>query len=70
METDVTDNHKENYAKEALQEGRHAARSTLGDNPHPIGSMEHRAWEQGHSGAAQVRQQQAQLDKIVGPLKP
>ena len=65
----TTDNHREDYAKEALQDGRHAARSALGDNPHPIGSMEHRCWEQGHSGAAGVRKQQAQLDAITGPMR-
>lgn len=41
---------KEDYAKEAMQDGRHAARSDQNTNPHPMGTMEARAWEQGHSG--------------------
>ncbi len=65
----MTDNHREDYAKEALKEGRHAARSGLGDNPHDLGTWEYWAWDTGHSGAAEVRRQQAQLDKIIGPLK-
>ncbi len=64
----MSDNHREDYAKEALKEGRHAARSALGDNPHDPGTFEHRVWEQGHSGAAAAGKQQAQLDKITGPL--
>ena len=60
---------KEDYAKEAAQDGRHAARSALGDNPHPMGTLEHRAWEDAHSGAAEAGRLQAQLDAIVGALK-
>lgn len=59
---------KEDYAKEAMQEGRHAARSGKTVNPHPLGTMEHRAWEQGRSGALDVKHARQMFDAIVGPL--
>ena len=39
------------YAKEASQEDRHAARAGGGENPHPWGSREFNAWNQGNEGA-------------------
>ena len=52
---------REDYAKEAAQDGRHAARSGEGNNPHTPGSMEYSAWEQGWEGV------QKQEDKKVMP---
>ncbi len=46
----MTDNHREDYAKDAMQEGRHAARSGNPINPHPMGTIEYRAFEQGYEG--------------------
>ena len=43
-------NWKEDYAKEAMQDGRHAARSGETTNPHPAGTRLYRAWEQGCEG--------------------
>lgn len=50
-------NHQEDYAKEAAQNGRHAARSGETVNPHTPGSLEYSAWEQGWDGA----QEQSEL---------
>lgn len=46
----MTDNHRENYAKEAAQDGRYAARSGNEENPHIPGSLEYSAWNQGWEG--------------------
>ena len=42
---------RDDYAVEAAQEGRHAARSGDDENPHPWGSSEWRAWNEGHDSA-------------------
>ena len=54
----MTDTHREDYAKEAMQDGRHAARSGETTNPHPIGTMEYRAWQQGFSGVEKQKEKE------------
>ncbi len=46
---------KEDYAKEAMQDGRHAARAGENVNPHPAGTVEAMAWGQGWSGVKAAR---------------
>ena len=52
--------HREDYAKEAAQDGRHAARSGDDKNPHPTGSMEYAAWEQGWDGVRRWKEQDSE----------
>ena len=57
---------KEDYAKEAMQDGRHAARSGETVNPHSMGTKEHRAWEQGLNSALDVKHARQMFDDITG----
>lgn len=59
-------NHREDYAKEAMHDGRHAARSGDGKNPHTPGSLEYAAWEQGWEG---VEEQEDGIDKLIAELE-
>ena len=54
---------KEDYAKEAMQDGRHAARSGETINPHPAGTMEYRAWQQGFSGVEEQKEKEDEARK-------
>ncbi len=40
----MTDNHREDYAKEAAQDGRAARKAGKVINPHPMGTLEYGAW--------------------------
>lgn len=62
-------NWRENYAKEAAQDGRHAAGSGGGENPHTPGSIEYAAWEQGWEGAQGREELIRDLRMKYPPLK-
>lgn len=47
----MTDNHREDYAKEAAQDARAAFREGQTQNPHPPGTFEYNAWEDAWVGA-------------------
>ena len=53
--------HKEDYAKEAAQDGRHAARSGKDENPHPVGSFEYAAWNRGGEGVERIKKEKMSL---------
>ena len=53
---------KEDYAKEAMQDGRHAARSGKGENPHPAGSFEYAAWNRGAEGIEWKKKEEEKED--------
>ncbi len=51
-------NWKEDYAKEAMQDGRHAARTGKGENPFPAGSFEAAAWAQGADSVERMKKKE------------
>ncbi len=59
---------REDYAKEAMQDGRHAARIGEDENPHPDGTTEARAWNLGWSGAKMTKHQITLLHARHPPL--
>ncbi len=61
---------REDYAVEAAQDGRHAARTgrPRSDNPHTIGSVEWARWEDSYSGVEWVTRQNRALGRIIKPL--
>lgn len=62
-------NWREDYAKEAAQDGRHAARSGEGKNPYTPGSMEYSAWKQGWKGMQELEELVRDLRTKYPPLK-
>lgn len=62
----MTDNHREDYAKEAMQDGRHAARSGSEANPHFPGSLEYAAWQQGWGG---VQKQESEMKDLIAEME-
>ena len=62
-------NCREDYAKEAAQDGRHAAKTGKGSNPFKAGSREWAAFLEGFEAVTQVEAQQRALDRIIKPLE-
>ena len=62
-------NWREDYAKEALHDGKAAYRAGETENPHAPGSLEHRAWESGWSAAQAQKYQIALLRALYPPVK-
>ncbi len=62
-------NWREDYAKEAAQDGRRAARFGDDKNPHTPGSITYAAWEQGWEGV-QVEEELIVKVKTKYPPQP
>ena len=60
---------KEDYAKEAMQDGRHAALSGETVNPHATGTREAAAWDQGFDGALDVKHARQMFDALTGQTR-
>ncbi len=59
---------REDYAKEAMHDGKAAYRAGVIENPHPDGTTEARAWDQGWSGAKMQKHQIALLHVLHPPM--